>query len=203
VEVPWALNLPKIVKHSESTRREEISNSKTTRNAAHATASNPHAMAQRRAWQASRAEQELVRNRASSFGGSAFATPEFARRRPDLNDAGASRGPQLHISPADHRSGTFQMLISRIDIDIAAVVHTRAARYSVLNRGEPPIPHRRRTAHGAWSSDDDEDAVPEMNAEESYRRSAELLFSPEDEERSMWHFLCFTSLGISELLRQP
>jgi hypothetical protein len=41
------------------------------------------------------------------------------------------------------------------------------------------------SATHTWDSDDDDDPVPEMDAE-SYRRSAELLFGADlDEERSM------------------
>lgn len=40
--------------------------------------------------------------------------------------------------------------------------------------------------HGWGDSDDDDDSVPEIDAEAAYRRNAELLFSSDlDEERSM------------------
>ncbi|KAE9381741.1 hypothetical protein N431DRAFT_440567 [Stipitochalara longipes BDJ] len=49
---------------------------------------------------------------------------------------------------------------------------------------DPPHPRRRAATH-TWDSDDDEDPVPEMDAE-TYRRNAELLFSTDlDDERSM------------------
>jgi hypothetical protein len=42
------------------------------------------------------------------------------------------------------------------------------------------------SATHTFDSDDDEDSVPEIDAEASYRRSAELLFSSDlDDERSM------------------
>jgi hypothetical protein len=46
-------------------------------------------------------------------------------------------------------------------------------------------PHPRRRA-GTWDSDDDDDSVPEVEAEAAYRRNAEMLFSGEgDDERSL------------------
>jgi DNA-binding SARP family transcriptional activator len=42
------------------------------------------------------------------------------------------------------------------------------------------------SAAHTFDSDDDEDSVPEIDADTAYRRSAELLFSSDlDEERSM------------------
>ncbi|PMD25194.1 hypothetical protein NA56DRAFT_474670 [Hyaloscypha hepaticicola] len=53
------------------------------------------------------------------------------------------------------------------------------------NAFEPPHSRRRAAAH-TFDSDDDEDSVPEIDADTAYRRSAELLFSSDlEEERSM------------------
>jgi hypothetical protein len=71
-------------------------------------------------------------------------------------------------------------------------IHCLISRQTTLLRLFECTPHCGQklivyfSATHTFDSDDDDDSVPEIDAEASYRRSAELLFSSDlDDERSM------------------
>lgn len=134
-------------------------------------APNVHALAQRRAWQVNRLEQEAI----LSHRNAGFSLP-LPRPIPTSDIDTLSRSP-----PSQARQFA-DYLAARHSDDRPALDSMSPQRRSRMVASSSSS--RRRHTQGSWSSEEDS-AAEERTTEDSYRRSADLLFSHEDEERTM------------------